>query len=82
MADRLSDDSAITALVNNAGVAAGSKLIESDVDSMDQIIQLNVAAFTRVALAAARAFVARGNRPHHQHRLRRGACARDAQRRL
>ncbi len=61
VADRLSNDSAITALVNNAGVAAGSKLIESDVDSMDQIIQLNVAAFTRVALAAARAFAARGN---------------------
>ena len=61
VADRLTNDNTITALVNNAGVASGSKLIESDVEYMDQMIQLNVAAFTRVALAAASSFAARGN---------------------
>jgi uncharacterized protein len=60
VAERLASDNSITALVNNAGIAAASKLLESDVDSMDQMIQLNVTAFTRLALAAAPAFVARG----------------------
>lgn len=61
VAERLANDTSITALVNNAGSASVSKLLESDVDSMDQIIQLNVAAFTRIALAAAHGFVPRGN---------------------
>lgn len=59
--ERLATDSSITALVNNAGIAAASKLIESDVDYLDQMIQLNVAAFTRLALAAASSFAARAN---------------------
>jgi len=57
--ERLAGDSSITALVNNAGIAAASKLLESDVAYMDQMIQLNVAAFTRLALVAAAAFAAR-----------------------
>jgi uncharacterized protein len=61
VAERLANDNSISALVNNAGVAAASKLLESDVDSMEQMIQLNVTAFTRVALAAARGFAARGS---------------------
>lgn len=61
VAERLTNDKSITALVNNAGVAAASKLLESDVDSMDQMIQLNVTAFTRLALVAATAFTARAN---------------------
>jgi short-subunit dehydrogenase len=61
VAERLLNDNSITALVNNAGVASASKLIESDADYLDEIIQLNVAAFTRIAVAAARGFVARGN---------------------
>ena len=59
VAERLAGDSSITALVNNAGIAAASKLLESDVAYMDQMIQLNVAAFTRLALVAAAAFAAR-----------------------
>lgn len=59
--ERLASDSSITALVNNAGIAAASKLIESDVDYLNQMIQLNVAAFTRLALAAASSFAARAN---------------------
>lgn len=61
VAERLAGDSSITALVNNAGIAAASKLLESDVAYMDQMIQLNVAAFTRLALVAATAFAARAN---------------------
>lgn len=61
VADRLATDTAITALVNNAGIAAASKLLESDPNYLDQMIQLNVTALTRLALAAAPAFVARAN---------------------
>lgn len=61
VAERLASDTSITALVNNAGIAAASKLLESDVDYLDQMIQLNVSAFTRLALAAASAFAARAN---------------------
>lgn len=61
IADRLAIDASITALVNNAGIAAASKLLESDPNYLDQMIQLNVTALTRLALAAASAFVARAN---------------------
>jgi hypothetical protein len=61
VADRLATDTAITAVVNNAGVAAAGKLLESDPDYLDQMIQLNVTALTRLALAAAPGFVARAN---------------------
>jgi short-subunit dehydrogenase len=59
--DRLATDSSITALVNNAGIAAANKLLESDPNYLDQMIQLNVTALTRLALAAAPSFVARAN---------------------
>jgi uncharacterized protein len=61
VAERLSRDSSISALVNNAGIAAASKLLASDPDYLEQMIQLNVTALTRLALAAAAGFVARGN---------------------
>jgi short-subunit dehydrogenase len=61
VADRLATDSSITALVNNAGIAAANKLLESDPNYLDQMIQLNVTALTRLALAAAPRFVARAN---------------------
>jgi len=56
VAERLASDSTITAFVNNAGVAAASKLLESDVDYLEQMIQINVTAFTRLAIAAAANF--------------------------
>jgi len=61
VADRLASDTSITALVNNAGIAAAGKLLESAPDYLDQMIQLNVTALTRLALAAAPGFVARAN---------------------
>jgi short-subunit dehydrogenase len=57
---RLRDDPAITMLVNNAGVGAVTPLLASDVDQMEQMIELNVTALTRLTYAAAPAFVARG----------------------
>jgi len=60
IAERLKSDPGITAFVNNAGVASASKLLESDVDYLEQIIQINVTAFTRLAVAAAANFAAQG----------------------
>src|SRR5580698_8200362 len=56
IADRLATDSSITAFVNNAGIASASKLLDSDPDYLEQIVQLNVTAFTRLAVAAASNF--------------------------
>ena len=57
---RLRADAGITVLVNNAGVAAVTPLLDSDVDAMDDMITLNVRALTRLTYAAAPGFVARG----------------------
>jgi short-subunit dehydrogenase len=57
---RLRTDAGITVLVNNAGVAAVTSLLDSDVDAMDDMITLNVRALTRLTYAAAPGFVARG----------------------
>jgi short-subunit dehydrogenase len=57
---RLLSDSAITVFVNNAGQMATTPLIESDIDKLEAMIQVNVIAFTRLAAAAAKAFVQRG----------------------
>ncbi len=58
--DRLRTDSSITALVNNAGLGAAAPLLESDIDALDTMIQINVTALTRLVRAAAPSFVARG----------------------
>lgn len=56
---RLAGDTAITTLVNNAGVAGANDFIGSDPDAFEKLIQLNVTAVTRLAAAAARNFVPR-----------------------
>jgi short-subunit dehydrogenase len=56
----LRDDPSITLLVNNAGTASITPLLNSDVDQMEAMIALNVTALTRLTYAAAPAFVARG----------------------
>lgn len=56
----LKDDASITLLVNNAGVGATAPLLQSDVADMDRMITLNIGVLTRLAYAAAPAFVARG----------------------
>jgi hypothetical protein len=57
---RLRSDSSITLLVNNAGVAAATPLLNSDVEQMQAMIGLNITALTRLTYAAVPGFVARG----------------------
>ena len=56
----LRSNAAITMLVNNAGFGAVSALVDSDVDRMEAMIDLNVTALTRLTYAAIPQFVARG----------------------
>ncbi|NBF12239.1 SDR family NAD(P)-dependent oxidoreductase [Pseudomonas sp. Fl4BN1] len=55
---RLREDSSISLLLNNAGVAANGPLAGADLDQMERMIQLNVVALTRLAGAAATSFSA------------------------
>ena len=57
--ERLRSDDNVTALVNNAGFGGVAKLIDSDVDEMDNMIQLNVTALTRLTSAALPGFLER-----------------------
>jgi short-subunit dehydrogenase len=57
----LKADSRITMLVNNAGFGAVTPLLGSDVDKMEEMIDLNVVALTRLTYAAVPGFVARKN---------------------
>lgn len=50
----------LTMLVNNAGFGSAVPLLQSDVDKMEEMIDLNVTALTRLTYAAAPAFAARG----------------------
>jgi short-subunit dehydrogenase len=56
----LRTDGRITALVNNAGIAATATLLQSDVERMSQMVAINVDALMRLTYAAAPAFAARG----------------------
>jgi short-subunit dehydrogenase len=58
--ERLKSDASITMLVNNAGVGATASLIDSDVDQLELMIDLNVTALTRLTAAVVPSFVARG----------------------
>ena len=57
----LKQDASLTMLVNNAGIGAAAQVLQSDVDMMAEIINLNVGALTRLTYAAALAFAARGS---------------------
>jgi short-subunit dehydrogenase len=56
---RLRDDDTIGGLINNAGVGLLGPLVGSDPAQIEAALQLNVLAFTRLASAAASAFVSR-----------------------
>ena len=58
--NKLKRDASITLLVNNAGIGTHTPLLESDVDQMARMIDLNVTALTRLSYAAVPGFVARG----------------------
>ncbi|SAK49120.1 short-chain dehydrogenase/reductase SDR [Caballeronia temeraria] len=57
---KLKQDASITLLVNNAGIGTHTPLLDSDVDAMTRMIDLNVTALTRLTYAAVPGFVARG----------------------
>lgn len=56
----LGSEPGITMLVNNAGVGAVDPLLDSDVGAMQDMIELNVTALTRLTYAAVPAIIARG----------------------
>lgn len=58
---RLRDDSTITLLVNNAGVAMNGPLVSADLDQAEAMIQLNVVTLTRLAAAANFSAAGRGS---------------------
>lgn len=55
------EDASITLLVNNAGIGTHTPLLQSDVDQMTRMIDLNVTALTRLSYAALPGMVARGH---------------------
>ena len=63
----LRTDAAITRLVNNAGVGAPASLLDSDIDQLNRMIDLNVIALVRLTYAIVPAFVQAGQRYDHQH---------------
>ncbi|MDQ0513366.1 SDR family NAD(P)-dependent oxidoreductase [Ancylobacter amanitiformis] len=60
VAARLVDDPAITLLVNNAGSGTEGPIVGADPAKIDAMLDLNVRALTRLAVAAVNAFSARG----------------------
>ncbi|WCE04281.1 SDR family oxidoreductase [Pseudoxanthomonas sp. JBR18] len=57
---RLKQDADITVLVNNAGIGTHTPLLESDVERMTAMVELNVTALMRLTYAAVPQMVARG----------------------
>jgi short-subunit dehydrogenase len=56
----LRSDARITTLVNNAGVGSAVPLLDANVDTMEDMIHLNVTALARLTYAAIPGFIARG----------------------
>ncbi|OYX02112.1 MAG: SDR family oxidoreductase, partial [Rhizobiales bacterium 32-66-8] len=57
---RIRDDMALTLLVNNAGLGPQGPAIGADLEYIDAMVALNVAAVNRLTLAVADVFAARG----------------------
>lgn len=57
---RLRSDSAISLLVNNAGMAMNGSLAEADLDTTERLILLNIVSLTRLSAAASASFGAAG----------------------
>jgi short-subunit dehydrogenase len=57
---RLRDDATVSLLINNAGAAHFVPFAAAEADDLDNLIQLNVTAVTRLANAAAAGFSQRG----------------------
>lgn len=57
----LRTDASINLLVNNAGIGSTQPLLESDIDKMERMIDLNVGALVRLTYAAVPRLASRGN---------------------
>jgi uncharacterized protein len=57
--ERLRSDKSITALVNNAGFGATASLVNSNIDDLENMIDLNVTALTRLTYAVLPGFLER-----------------------
>ncbi|UPG94606.1 SDR family NAD(P)-dependent oxidoreductase [Luteibacter aegosomatissinici] len=57
---KLREDATLRVLVNNAGVGTHTPLLDSKIEAMNKMIDLNVTAPTRLTYAAVPGFVARG----------------------
>lgn len=57
---RIADDAAVTVLINNAGMSLKGDTLENSADEIETIIALNITAAARLAVAAGKAFAARG----------------------
>jgi len=57
----IKENEAINLLVNNAGFGAVTPLLQSNEDQMEDMININVTALTRLSYAAAPAFISRHN---------------------
>lgn len=60
VANKLRSDASITMLVNNAGAAALTPLVNSNVTQLESMIDLNVTAVTKLTAAVTPGFIARG----------------------
>ncbi|MGF6791564.1 SDR family NAD(P)-dependent oxidoreductase [Paraburkholderia sp. 35.1] len=58
--NQLRAEPGITMLINNAGVGATATLVDSDIDELEQMIELNVTSLTRLTAAVLPGFIARG----------------------
>ncbi|MBT2187767.1 SDR family NAD(P)-dependent oxidoreductase [Sphingobium nicotianae] len=57
---RLADDASITLLINNAGMSLPGGTLENSSAEIETIVALNITAVARLAIAAGKAFTARG----------------------
>lgn len=57
---RLRSDDSVTLLVNNAGMGTRQPVLSEDIDFLESIVELNVVAAHRLAVAAAQVFAAWG----------------------
>lgn len=59
--DKVRQDASITLLVNNASIVAHAPLLDSQVDRLERMIDLNVIALMRLTYAVVPSFIARGS---------------------
>lgn len=57
---RIGEDAAITLLVNNAGMLLEGETLDQTPGAIETLVALNITAVSRLAIAAGRAFAARG----------------------